>query len=518
MVRGVALILCLFTVAGCEEEPRGSAADHESGPNLPDAGPTDAGLTDAGLTDAPADAALADAPADGSTIDGGSDAAQVGWPAQGPVSYLPIVPGARGFGMQTPAGSGRHLTPTSTTVITVTSLAAEGPGSLKAAIEASGPRTVIFEVSGTIKLPNKPLAVKNPYITIAGQTAPSPGIMIRGRGIVVVANDVLIQHLRIRPGDDYEGNNVDGVNVDGYKGNKPSRIVFDHLTVNWATDELVGTWNDVGEVTFHRCIFSEGLHDSVHVDEGKPPGTYEPHSCGPLFGSFAGKVSGVGCLLSNNSIRQPRTGVGQLVWVNNLHYNRWQNFAELYNKKGQVSLNTFVGNVYIEGNSLQKWAKTKPIQVQSSFAAPSKLYVEDNVSPDWPTSTPWDLVTNSSPSKTAIQATKPPVLPDGLVAAKTANDLVKQLVLATAGARPTDRDKVEQRLVNEVMKGTGNYVNCVAPNGPGKDCASHNAGGWPSYAKNVRKLTVPANANVIQPSGYTKLEEWLHDQSIWKVE
>jgi hypothetical protein len=420
--------------------------------------------------------------------------------------------------MQTPAGSGRHLTPPSTTVIKVTTLAASGPGSLKAAIDASGARTVIFEVSGTIKLPDKPLTIRNPYITIAGQTAPSPGIMIRGRGIVVVTSDVLIQHLRIRPGDDYEGNNVDGLNVDGYQGNKPGRVVIDHLTLNWATDELIGTWNDVGEVALHRCIISEALHDSVHVDEGDPPGVYGPHSCGPLFGPFEGKISGVGCLLSNNSIRQPRSGVGHIAWVNNVHYNRWQAFATLFNDKGQTSLASFVGNVYLEGKSLQKWAKTKPINVQSSFLSPSKLYVEDNLSPDWPASTPWDLVTNASPSKTSIQATKPPVWPSGLVAAKTAQDLVKQLVLATAGARPADRDQVEKRLVDEVVQGTGTYANCVAPNGPGKDCAVHNAGGWPAYATNVRKLTVPTGPDAVQPSGYTKLEEWLHDNTIWKVE
>ena len=115
---------------------------------------------------------------------------------------LPIIPGAAGFGINTPAGSGRHLQIPRTTVYKVTNLNTSGPGSLAAGLEAEGPRVVVFEVSGNIDFrPYRALAIKNPYLTVAGQTAPSPGITLVGCELHVNAHDVLLQHIRVRVGD-----------------------------------------------------------------------------------------------------------------------------------------------------------------------------------------------------------------------------------------------------------------------------------------------------------------------------
>jgi len=115
---------------------------------------------------------------------------------------LPIIPGAAGFGMKTPAGSGRHLDVPKTRVIKVTNLNPSGQGSLRAALEAEGPRVVVFEVSGNIDFtPIGGLSIKHPYITVAGQTAPSPGITLKGCELNVRASDVLLQHIRVRVGD-----------------------------------------------------------------------------------------------------------------------------------------------------------------------------------------------------------------------------------------------------------------------------------------------------------------------------
>src|SRR5690606_6707929 len=113
----------------------------------------------------------------------------------------PVLPGLTGFGITTPAGRGGE-------VLRVTNLNASGPGSLRAAIETPGPRVIVFEVSGTISL-TKNLYVREPFVTIAGQTAPSPGITIRGAGLFVLTHDVLVQHLRIRPGDALDGPRMD---------------------------------------------------------------------------------------------------------------------------------------------------------------------------------------------------------------------------------------------------------------------------------------------------------------------
>jgi hypothetical protein len=107
---------------------------------------------------------------------------------------MPVFPGAEGFGATTVAGRGGA-------VLTVTNLNDSGLGSLRAALSATGARTVVFETSGMITLTTDDLIVTNPYLTVAGQTAPSPGITIRGGGIRILTHDVLIQHMRVRPGD-----------------------------------------------------------------------------------------------------------------------------------------------------------------------------------------------------------------------------------------------------------------------------------------------------------------------------
>src|SRR5690606_28743397 len=126
---------------------------------------------------------------------------------------LPVIPGAAGFGIDTPAGRGG-------TVHKVTNLNEPGAGSLGACVAAPGPRVCVFEVSGTIRL-TKNLTIKNPHITIAGQTAPSPGIMLRGAGLWIVPSHVLVQHLRVRPGDDPSGpspENRDALVIDSADG------------------------------------------------------------------------------------------------------------------------------------------------------------------------------------------------------------------------------------------------------------------------------------------------------------
>src|SRR5262245_33251441 len=98
----------------------------------------------------------------------------------------PVFPGAQGFGIETPAGRGGK-------VLRVTNLNSEGPGSLRAAIETKGPRIIVFEVAGVIDLNRKPLVISEPFLTIAGQTAPSPGITIIRAGIDIGTHDILLQ-------------------------------------------------------------------------------------------------------------------------------------------------------------------------------------------------------------------------------------------------------------------------------------------------------------------------------------
>ncbi|MBW2741857.1 MAG: hypothetical protein JRE64_24110, partial [Deltaproteobacteria bacterium] len=162
---------------------------------------------------------------------------------------LSIIPGEKGFGMDTPAGSGRHMTTPSTTVYKVTNLNDSGTGSLRDAIAQAtalaGPATIVFEVSGTIELQSN-LGLPS-YLTIAGQTAPSPGITIKNKPVTIERNvhDILIQHIRFRVGDKLVGGRPDLVDVllidNHYSVERgwvvPSNIVIDHCSLSWSIDE-----------------------------------------------------------------------------------------------------------------------------------------------------------------------------------------------------------------------------------------------------------------------------------------
>src|SRR5688500_951280 len=103
-------------------------------------------------------------------------------------------PGAQGWAAHTPGGRGGKI-------LRVTTLAASGPGSFAEAIATAGPRIVVFEVGGVIDLGMKELRITEPFLTIAGQTAPQPGITFVKGGLTIATHDVVVRHIRMRPGD-----------------------------------------------------------------------------------------------------------------------------------------------------------------------------------------------------------------------------------------------------------------------------------------------------------------------------
>lgn len=238
---------------------------------------------------------------------------------------LPIIPGARGFGITTPAGSGRHLAEPQTRVIRVTNLNAEGPGSLRTALAAEGPRVVVFEVGGNIDFtPYGNLTINDPYVTVAGQTAPSPGITLKGCQIHVRADDVLLQHIRVRTGDLRDpGQPIkkksgwsqwserDCMKVGG------DRIVVDHCSFSWATDENVQTRGN--ELTFRHNIFSEALDSSRHHKGGHSRGLLIMNQGRADTRKEGQGVAVIGNLFAHNKGRNPTAGSGtETVIANNV--------------------------------------------------------------------------------------------------------------------------------------------------------------------------------------------------------
>lgn len=137
-------------------------------------------------------------------------------------------PTAEGYGAMTRGGRGG-------TVMAVTNLDDSGPGSLRAACEAEGPRIVVFKVSGTIPLKSS-LKIRHPYITIAGQTAPGDGICLRDQQLSIGADEVIIRYIRVRLGD------VSDTNADAIGGRGHKNIILDHVSASWSIDETMSIY------------------------------------------------------------------------------------------------------------------------------------------------------------------------------------------------------------------------------------------------------------------------------------
>jgi hypothetical protein len=424
---------------------------------------------------------------------------------------LPVIPGASGFGINTPAGRGG-------TVIRVTNLAADGDGSLNACVQASGPRVCVFEVSGTITL-TQDLEIRNPFLTIAGQTAPSPGIILRGASLLISASDVLVQHIRVRVGDDQNGpppDNRDGLKVEAPTTRTISNVVVDHSSFSWSLDEIASVYVGAHDVSLLNNVFAEPLDDSIHpVDESQPYCPCVPHGYGPIFGPPSGNVgniSMVGNLVAHFVTRGPRA-YSSFAMVNNVIYNYRQGATDIGNRDGITTNVAVVGNVYLRGSDTA--ADSIPVEVRgdpsdiTAVLPGSQIYLNDNSAKE-ATSDPWTIAWVVAPlSKSTIMASSPSIWPPGLVA--KSSSAVLSSVLTSAGARPADRDAVDARIIAGVRTRTGTIINCVTNDGSAR-CAK-NGGGWPNLAQHTRALTLPANPNQVNSDGYTNLEHWLQSMA-----
>jgi hypothetical protein len=388
---------------------------------------------------------------------------------------------------------------TTPTVVRVTNLNDSGSGSLREALDAAQPRIVIFEISGTITL-NTDIDVIAPCVTIAGQTAPSPGITLRNGGLNIYAHHVLMQHIRIRPGDggvrqpQTWGHDAT-ISYGGY-GHTPYDIVYDHVSFSWAGGKnvIVGTNRNPANVTFWRCIISEALYyaKNVIVDPG------QPSSLGMLIGDNGG-VSLLGNLFAHNSDRNPEVhGNAQFQMVNNVIYDwgkdttayPWATF--FYAPEPGPWKATIVGNKYIAGPPPSPHTPLIAIGVWTGDSA-SRVYMHDNaIDQSRQQVIPYYNYAGFNPV-----ASTPPVPLTGITVRPSSG--VEALVLSTAGARPADRDPVDRRIVDQVANRTGGVIS-----------SQDEVGGWPNLAVNTRRLTLPSNPHAVTSSGYTNMELWLH--------
>jgi hypothetical protein len=363
----------------------------------------------------------------------------------------PAFPGAEGFGKYAVGGRGGQI-------YEVTNLNDSGTGSLRAAIEAAGPRIVVFRVSGTIALQSS-LTIRNPYITIAGQTAPGDGICIRNYPLNVRADDVIIRYIRVRLGNEKRGE-YDSVWVaEGHN------IIIDHCSTSWAVDETLSVTNQpdvLGDVTVQWCMITESLNNSTHV-KGK-------HGYGSLNrGGWGNGYSFHHNLSAHHKGRNPFAGnynsyvVDPCGFVfdfrNNVVYN-WGSYAGHNADPNSITKMNFIGNYYKTGpdstNSYAFWQQSTNVNIRAYF---SGNWMDTGYPAD-----PWSLVRFdgfSEAQKAAYELAAPVDVPP---VETTDAETAYSLVLADAGATFPARDEADQRVVNSVIDGTGGIINCVDAN------------------------------------------------------
>jgi len=354
-------------------------------------------------------------------------------------------PSAEGYGKYTVGGRGGD-------VYEVTNLNDSGEGSLRDAVEASGPRTVVFRDSGTIDL-KKSLNIKKPYITIAGQTAPGDGIAIRGHSLGIAANEVIIRHIRVRFGDE------SGEDNDAISSRYMSNIILDHVSASWSVDETVSIYH-CENVTVQWCLISESLYKSNHV-KGH-------HGFGGIWGSNYSTYHHN--LLAHHSSRNPRfaSGCGNTDYRNNVLYNWGYNSCYGGEKQQHGNQNFNFANINMVANYYKPGPATRPGEVSYRIANPTtrdgandygKWYIAENVMEgnDAVTADNWNGGVQPQGGRDDIAILRLgepwPAMP---IAQQTAGDAY-QSVLENAGATLPKRDALDERIIREVRSGTANY-------------------------------------------------------------
>ncbi len=376
-------------------------------------------------------------------------------------------------------------------IIKVTSLENEGPGTLREALAKEGPRTIVFEVGGVIDLEGQELRVNNPFVTIAGQTAPSPGITLIKGGFIVTGHDVIVQHVRVRTGD-LGGAYRSGRDIDAFTTVAAHNVIVDHCSFSWATDENLSASGPrfTGEtpeewrkgtsynIAYTNNIIAEGLSHATHA-KGE-------HSKGSLIHDNVSNILIYGNLYAHNFERSPlfKGGVNGAV-MNNFIYNPGQR-AVHYNLQGLEwgDVPAQPGKMSLVGNVMRAGPSTVPGLPLFMLAGEGdiELYMDDNIAVDrWGHDGPVMGRYGIGRSKVELE-TEMPVTPPGVTPFAAID--VERYVLKNAGARPWDRDYNDVRVLADTAEGRGEIID-----------SQDQVGGYPS-AKATKRAFNPEKWNL----------------------
>lgn len=366
-------------------------------------------------------------------------------------------------------------------IVRVTNLNASGEGSFAAAVMETGPRIVVFEVGGVIDLQGATVRINQPHLTIAGQTAPNPGITLIRGGLSVATHDLIMQHIAVRPGE-FGHAKRSGWEADGLSASAADNVIIDHCSFSWATDEnlsasgprfkgaTVDEWRRATSrrVTFSHNIVAEGLRDSTHK-KGE-------HSKGTLVHDNASQVLIFGNLYNANHERNPLIkGGAHVAVVNNLihdygakaiHYNLVAH--EWGAHPPQLGIVTLVGNVVRGGDDSRPGVPLFSL----GGAGDVSLYLRDNVAID-ANGNPLPQTGSYTASGARIVQAGTPYLPANLKPLPAAR--LENAIYMSAGMRPWARDAIDFKIISDVAEGRGRIVD-----------SETQSSGYPAYAPTRR--------------------------------
>lgn len=476
-------------------------------------------------------------PADGPASSGATAALVEPAPALAPPlppllpAGLPAFPGAWGGGMFTTGGRGGR-------VLAVTNLDDRGPGSLRAAIDAKGPRIVVFRVAGIIRLESN-LAIEEPDITIAGQSAPGDGICIAGASLDINTHNVIVRHLRVR-----RGLTTGAQGSDNIGGHPRHDVIVDHCSASWGRDENLSLYRGMADVvdpvtgrtarvklparnlTIQYCISSEGM---------KP---------GHEFGGTWGGVDATfhHNLFASNTGRNPSIGMsGEFDYRNNVIFN-WRH--RTMDGGDETSLVNVINNYYQPGpatqaNMIDTIARIEQRQMYSprgragqqrwypaTGSRPGKWYVAGNIVAGHPdvTADNWRGMKLQGGAGTLEMARVNSPFEGWPVNQQTARQAYAE-VLDRAGATRPRRDAVDRRIIETVRTGKVAYQDGIISDPaqvggfpaytftPGDVPADADADGMPDAWERTHGLDASSAADASADAdgdGYTNVEEFLN--------
>ena len=355
-------------------------------------------------------------------------------------------------------------------IIRVTTLKPDGPGSITEAIKANGARIVVFEVAGVIDLAKTSLRISKGDLTIAGQTAPSPGVTFVRGGIEISQNtrNVVITHIAVRPGEAGAAKKS-GWECDGIYAYGASDILVANCSISWATDEglsasgkrfgidnasiKVAEWREATSHNIHftRNIVAEGLSNSTH-SKGE-------HSKGTLIHDNVREAYISGSLYAHNMERNILfKGGAQGVMTSCVVYNPGKRFAHYNLHAGEWEGRNFVeGNVEITNNAFLGGPSTdkKAAAFMLGGEGPLVLTMMGNLAID-KSDTPVARLGkfgSGAPEFRDLNA-----IDDRTPPTRAAMQPMIDKVLANCGARPWDRDPIDVRIVTDVQNRTGKII------------------------------------------------------------